>query len=107
MVKYCLTADEPVVIEVDSVLFQGTNAEIELEAGKGITITTDDAFKEKCTAEMLWVDYKNIVKVVSPGKKVYIDDGLISVIVLQIGAYTNLIYYYALYIPVYTCVLNC
>ena len=61
------------------------NAEIELVAGNMITITTDDQYKEKCTAEMLWVDYKNIVNVVGDGKKVYIDDGLISVVVQERG----------------------
>ena len=61
------------------------NAEIELVAGNHITLTTDDAFKEKCTAENLWVDYKNIVNVVGDGKKVYIDDGLISVVVQERG----------------------
>ena len=61
------------------------NAEIELVAGNQITLTTDDAFKEKCTAENLWVDYKNIVNVVGDGKKVYIDDGLISVVVQERG----------------------
>jgi len=32
----------------------------------------------------LYVDYKNLPKVVSPGKLVYVDDGLISLEVLDI-----------------------
>lgn len=64
---------------------QDVNAEIELVAGKIITITTNDDYYEKCTEEMLWVDYKNIPKVLSVGKNIYIDDGLISVKVKEIG----------------------
>merc|ERR1712045_79946 len=45
----------------------------------------DDAFKEKCTKEVVWLDYKNITKVLQPGKRIYIDDGLISVKALEIG----------------------
>lgn len=37
--------------------------QVELVKGKSITLTTDDQYKEKCTAEMLYLDYKNIVKV--------------------------------------------
>jgi pyruvate kinase len=37
--------------------------EVELKAGATIKITTNDEFKEKCTADLLWVDYKNITKV--------------------------------------------
>jgi hypothetical protein len=37
--------------------------EVELKAGATIKITTNDEFKEKCTADVLWVDYKNITKV--------------------------------------------
>ncbi len=39
--------------------------EVELKAGATIKITTNDEFKEKCTADLLWVDYKNITKVLS------------------------------------------
>ena len=53
--------------------------------GASIKITTDDAFKEKCTKETLWVDYKNIPKVLTPGKRIFIDDGLISVVAKEIG----------------------
>ena len=50
-----------------------------------ITITTDDQYEEACTEDMLWVDYKNIVNVVSVNKKIYIDDGLISIVVKDKG----------------------
>ena len=56
-----------------------------LETGAAIKITTDDAFMEKCTKDILWVDYKNINKVLKPGKRMYIDDGLISVVAKEMG----------------------
>ena len=59
--------------------------EIALELGAKIKITTDDQYKEKCSKDVLWVDYKNITKVMSPGKRIFIDDGLISVVVKEIG----------------------
>ena len=59
--------------------------EVTLEMGATIKITTDDQYKEKCSQTILWVDYKNITKVLSPGKRIFIDDGLISVIVSEIG----------------------
>ena len=59
--------------------------ELTLEKGASIKITTDDAFKEKCTKETLWVDYKNIPKVLTPGKRIFIDDGLISVVAKEMG----------------------
>ncbi|KAK2156518.1 hypothetical protein LSH36_211g02050 [Paralvinella palmiformis] len=63
----------------------GVNAEAELVAGKEMTITTDDQYKELCTESLVWVDYKNIVHVLDVDKKVYIDDGLISLIVKEMG----------------------
>lgn len=53
--------------------------------GNKIKLTIDDAFKEKCDENNLHVDYKNIIKVVSEGSRVYVDDGLISLVVKQIG----------------------
>uniref|UniRef100_A0A915JQT9 Pyruvate kinase n=1 Tax=Romanomermis culicivorax TaxID=13658 RepID=A0A915JQT9_ROMCU len=62
----------------------GVNAEHELKKGEKISLTTDDNFKTSCTSVHIYVDYKNITKVVKTGSKIYIDDGLISLEVLSI-----------------------
>eukprot|EP00095_Tigriopus_kingsejongensis_P003943 snap_masked-scaffold473_size162088-processed-gene-0.20 protein:Tk03943 transcript:snap_masked-scaffold473_size162088-processed-gene-0.20-mRNA-1 annotation:"hypothetical protein DAPPUDRAFT_334106" len=59
--------------------------ELALETGAKIRITTDEANYEKCTADLLYVDYKNITKALGVGKHIYIDDGLISVVVKEVG----------------------
>lgn len=47
-------------------------------------MTTDKAYAEKGNKDTVYVDYDNIQKVVKVGNKVYVDDGLISLIVTQI-----------------------
>merc|ERR1719348_2437720 len=73
--------------EIRTGLLEGDDGrkELELKAGASIKITTDDEYKEKCTADVLWLDYKNITRVMTPGKRIYIDDGLISVLATEIG----------------------
>jgi len=66
-------------------LFQGVNAEIELKKGERISITTDERFMNSCTSVHIFVDYKNITKVVKPCSKIFIDDGLICLQVEKIG----------------------
>ncbi len=68
---------------------QGVTAEIEIKTGEELTIQTDDKYKEAVDEHNIWVDYKTIGNVVSPGKRIYIDDGLISVVVKEIGEFIS------------------
>lgn len=64
---------------------QGASAEVELKKGTNVKVTTDASFNEKGSAELIYVDYVNICRVVSVGSRVFVDDGLISLIVRKIG----------------------
>lgn len=73
--------------EIRTGLLEGDDGrkELSLKAGSTIKVTTDDEYKEKCTEDVLWLDYKNITKVMVPGKRLFIDDGLISVVCKEVG----------------------
>jgi pyruvate kinase len=62
----------------------GATGEIELVKGNQINVTISEEYAEKCSAENLYVDYANIVKVVKPGNRIYVDDGLISLLVVVV-----------------------
>ena len=57
--------------------------------GEELKIVTDDALMDKCNKNQMWVDYKNIPQVVDIGCRIFIDDGLISVIVKEKGNLIN------------------
>lgn len=61
-------------------MFKGASAEVDLVKGATVTLTTDKAYQEKCTAEIIYVDYENITKVVKPDNRIFVDDGLISLV---------------------------
>lgn len=66
-------------------IHQGGSAEVELQKGQTFKFTTDKAFAEKGNGQIVWVDYENISKVVKVGNRIFVDDGLISLIATQVG----------------------
>uniref|UniRef100_A0A8C3G9L8 Pyruvate kinase n=1 Tax=Cyclopterus lumpus TaxID=8103 RepID=A0A8C3G9L8_CYCLU len=73
--------------EIRTGLIRGSGeAEVELKKGNMIKITLDDSYQDNCSEEILWLDYKNIPNVVEIGSKIYIDDGLMSLQVKEIGS---------------------
>uniref|UniRef100_A0A9J8A5S9 Pyruvate kinase n=1 Tax=Cyprinus carpio carpio TaxID=630221 RepID=A0A9J8A5S9_CYPCA len=72
--------------EIRTGLIKGVSIEVKLVKGNIIKLTLDDSFKDNCDDKILWLDYKNITKVVQQGSHVYVDDGLISLKVKEIGS---------------------
>ncbi|CAF0856695.1 unnamed protein product [Rotaria sordida] len=67
------------------ILASGVNSEIDLQNGMAVRITTDKSFADKSSTDNLYVDYDNIVHVIKSGNRVFIDDGLISLLVREVG----------------------
>jgi len=63
----------------------GGSAEIELKKGNTIRLTTDKSFENSGNEKQIYVDYINITKVVKEGNRVFVDDGLISLIARKVG----------------------
>jgi len=57
-----------------------------LEKGSKVRLTTKEEMRNKGTEKEFFVDYTNITKVCKEGDVVFIDDGLVSLMVESIGA---------------------
>lgn len=47
-------------------------------ANHEMIFTTDDKYADKCDDKIMYLDYKNIAKVIEKGKIIYVDDGILS-----------------------------
>lgn len=61
------------------------SAVVNLVKGNQIKIVTDDKIADFCDENTLWVDYKNIVEILEVGSSIFIDDGLINLVVMEKG----------------------
>ncbi|KAH7327196.1 pyruvate kinase [Rhexocercosporidium sp. MPI-PUGE-AT-0058] len=60
------------------------DVDIPIAAGTEINITTDEKYAAACDDKNMYVDYKNITKVIEPGRIIYVDDGVLAFDVLAI-----------------------
>jgi len=58
--------------------------EVKINADHEFIVTSDTQYAKLCDDKVLFVDYPNIVKVTAPGKMIYVDDGILSLLVLSI-----------------------
>ncbi|CAG8609363.1 35285_t:CDS:2, partial [Racocetra persica] len=60
------------------------NNELPISAGHEMIFSTDEKYAETCDLNVMYVDYKNITKVIEVGKNIYVDDGVLSFKVLEV-----------------------
>ncbi|KAK4234595.1 pyruvate kinase [Achaetomium macrosporum] len=60
------------------------DVDIPISAGTIMNFTTDEKYATCCDTENMYVDYKNITKVIEPGRIIYVDDGVLAFDVLEI-----------------------
>lgn len=58
--------------------------DIKIPVGHEFIVSTDPKYSEACDDKVMWVDYQNLTKVTAPGKLIYVDDGILSLLVLSI-----------------------
>lgn len=71
--------------EIRTGLLQGNLKEVELVRNQTVKVSVNEEFKNKGSDQVIYVDYANIVNVVQVGSRVFIDDGLISLLVTGKG----------------------
>ncbi|KAI5918676.1 pyruvate kinase [Camillea tinctor] len=60
------------------------DADLPLTAGTIMNFTTNEKYATSCDTQNMYVDYKNITKVIKPGRIIYVDDGILAFKVLEI-----------------------
>ncbi|BGP13381.1 hypothetical protein JCM10213_008540 [Rhodosporidiobolus nylandii] len=61
------------------------DVDIKINAGHRMKFSTRDEYATKCDDKVMYIDYKNLPKVIEKGKPIYVDDGILSFNVLEIN----------------------
>ncbi|ORZ04933.1 pyruvate kinase [Absidia repens] len=59
------------------------DVELPIAKGANLIFSTDDKYADICDDKVMYVDYKNLPKVIDVGKVIYVDDGVLSFKVLE------------------------
>lgn len=60
------------------------DVDIPIAAGTEMNFTTDEQYATCCDDKNMYLDYKNITKVIQPGRIIYVDDGVLAFDVLEV-----------------------
>ncbi|KAJ3225583.1 Pyruvate kinase [Clydaea vesicula] len=55
------------------------------KTGHKLIFTTEEKYKDNGNPEKVYIDYKNLTKVMSPGKFIYVDDGTLTFKVVKVN----------------------
>ncbi|VDM95225.1 unnamed protein product [Thelazia callipaeda] len=66
------------------ILIDNNKDEIAIVKDSFVKLTTDTKYKDRCDSHLIFVDYPNITKVVQENSRIFINDGLISLVVKEI-----------------------
>ncbi|KAI9311024.1 pyruvate kinase [Dichotomocladium elegans] len=57
--------------------------EIPIPAGHEMTFSVAEEYKDQCDDKVMYIDYKNLPKMITPGRKIFVDDGVLTFEVLS------------------------
>lgn len=59
-------------------------AQIKIPAGHPMIMSVNPIYADKCDDKIMYVDYTNLPNVITPGRPIYVDDGILSFTVISI-----------------------
>lgn len=70
--------------EIRSGYIEGEESEVWLEKDSIVKLTSNPEFIQKCSEKLIYLDYKDLAKLLPPGRRIFIDDGLISIVATEV-----------------------
>lgn len=58
--------------------------QLPISVGHEMIFSTNETYTDKCSLDVMYVDYKNLSKVIEVDKNIYVDDGVLSFKVLEV-----------------------